>query len=110
MAEPTKKPNQKPNRKRGKKPMSKPTLVYIVFWLMIIGLSFVFVVNQAGRYNELRQELVIISDNIENITAINYELQLQIDFFDSDAYIEQRAREWLGMVRPNEMLFRNIAE
>ena len=97
-------------RKRKKKTMSKSTYIYIVFWLVIIGLSFVMVLNQAARYNELRQESINISDNIEAISAANYALQLQIDFFDSDLYIEQRAREWLGMVRPNEILFRNIAE
>ena len=97
-------------RKRKKKPMSKTAYLYIVFWLAIIGLSFVMVINQAARYNELRQQVININASIEAITAANEELELQNSFFDSDAYIEVRAREWLGMVRPNEILFRNIAE
>jgi len=97
-------------RTKRKKPISKTAYLYIIFLLSIIGLSFVLVVNQARRYNELRQQVINITYNIDAQTAINEELERQLDFFDSDTYIEKRAREWLGMVRPNEILFRNIAE
>ena len=103
-------PPPRPVRKKRRKPMAKSTLIFLVFWLTIIGLSFILVINQAGTYNELRADLERIEDDIAAITQENYNLSLQIQFFDSDAYIEQRAREWLGMVRPHEIVFRNIAE
>jgi len=109
--EETNKDNPAEPRKRikRKKPMSKSSLIFLVFWVSIIGLSFILVVNQAGTYNELRADLERLNEEIDTLSTINEELYRQIIFFDSDDYIEQRAREWLGMVRPNEIVFRNIA-
>ena len=78
--------------------------------MVLIGLSFALVVGQAGRYNELRAEADAVEAEIERATARNEELQRQIEFFDVDAYVENLARERLGMLRPNELIFRNVAE
>jgi len=96
-------------RKKRKKPISKTSLIFLIFWVAIISLSFILVVNQASTYNDLRTDLERLHEEIDTLTTINEELDRQILFFDSDDYIEQRAREWLGMVRPNEIVFRNIA-
>ena len=96
-------------RTKHKKPKSKFSIIFIIFWLSIIGLSFVLVVGLIDDYNELRAEAVRLDTDITQLTATNEELQLQIDFFDSYAYIEQQARERLRMVRPDQIVFRNIA-
>ena len=33
-----------------------------------------------------------------------------LDYYNSDVYIEQMAREYLGMVKPNEVLYINRGE
>jgi len=97
-------------KRKMKKPRAKFTLVFMVFWMVLLGLSFALVVGQAGRYNELRSELESVEADIARATERNYDLQHQIDFFDVDAYVENLARERLGMLRPNELIFRNTAE
>jgi cell division protein DivIC len=92
-----------------KKSRSKISFIFLVFWVAIIGMSFVLVSNQANRYNQLRAELERLNAEITQMTQNNEALQIQIDFFDSDAYIERRARERLGMVRPNDIIIRNTA-
>ena len=97
-------------RKRRKRRRPLGTLLYMIFWGLILSMFSGLVVSQAGRYNELRAELYRLEESIAREIALTQELELQIMFFDSDAYIERRAREWLGMVRPNELVFRNNAE
>ena len=102
------KPEGKPNkRKQGKK--SARIGVYLVLWVAIVGLAFALMVGQAGQYNILREDYENLQRSIAAATARNYDLLIQLEFYDSEAYIEQRAREWLGMVRPNEIVFRNIS-
>ena len=96
-------------KKKAKKPKSKVLLIFLVFWVIIIGLSFMMVMDQAGAYNALRAEAEHLNAEIAKINAINEDLEFQIEFFDSDAYIEQQARDRLRMVRPDEIVFRNTA-
>ena len=97
----------KPKKKKRVRP--KIAVLYLAFWMVLLGLAFVLVVNQAGRYNTLRAELDAIEAAEARLIAENENLQNQVTFFDRDAYIENRAREWLGMMRPNEIIFRNTA-
>ena len=83
--------------------------MYAAFWLLILGMFSGLIVNQASRYNQIRDQLNHVEAEIAREVAIYEHLRLQIDFFDSDAYIERLAREQLGMVRPNEIVFRNRA-
>lgn len=92
-----------------KKPKSKIFLIYVMFWVIIIGLSLMLIMDQAGEYNELRAEADHLQGEIDRINASNNVLEFQIEFFDSDAYIEQQARDRLRMVRPDEIVFRNVA-
>ncbi|MCL2287062.1 MAG: septum formation initiator family protein [Firmicutes bacterium] len=101
--------NKDEKKPKARKPRSKVTFFFLVFWAAIIGLSFTLIVGQVRQYNELRARAEELNANIEQLTAKNEELEHQIDFFDSDAYIERQARERLRMVRPDEIIFRNIA-
>ncbi|MCL1843024.1 MAG: septum formation initiator family protein [Defluviitaleaceae bacterium] len=94
------------------KQREKPVILtlYITFWLSIVIMFIFLIVNQAGSYNVLRAELDMINANIERERFENERLQLQYTFFDEDAYIEQLARHTRGMVRPNEIVFKNMAE
>ena len=70
----------------------------------------VLIITQATRYNELRSELDRINAQIEAERAMEADLEMRLLFLDSDAIIERLARERLGMVRQNEIVFLNIAD
>jgi len=84
--------------------------LFIIFWALILIMFSGLIITQASRYNELRAELDRIQADIDFEKAAYDELYLQLLFFDSDAYIEMLARERFGMIRSNEIVFRNIAE
>jgi len=94
----------RPRRKK-----NQYTGIYLMFWVIIIGLSVILIVGQARQYNEYREAYERVIADIARVRAENEDLQRQLEFYDSDAHIEQLARERLGMVRPNEIVFRNIA-
>ena len=96
-------------KNKRKKRKSRLTWVFVIFWAGIIGLAFALMAGQARRYNELREENLIIQENIDRALDRQHQLQLEEEFHDRNAYIERLARERLGFVRPNEIVFRNIA-
>jgi len=100
-----------------RKPMKTPIIrrkfalfMYIMVWVLTLATFSGLVIIRASQYNELRASLDVINTDIAREQSIYYDLNRQMFFFDSDAYIEQLARERLGMILPNEILFRNIAE
>jgi len=96
-----------------KKPVVKKKFslfLFMIFWALILVMFSGLIVVQASRYNEIRADLERINADIAHEQRIYNELTNQLHFFDSDAYIEMLARERFGMIRPNEIVFRNIAE
>ena len=98
-------------------PVAKPLVkhkfslvLYVIFWAMILTMFGAMIITQAGRYNQLRADFARIDGDVARERAIYHDLNNQLLFFDSDTYIETLARERLGMIRPNEIVFRNIAE
>jgi len=107
-AETKKSAAEKRKKKRFKFP--KIRLRFAIFWALILFGLAAFIVNQASYYADLRADIVDIQSRIAAEEAIIHSLGVQLAFFDSDAYIEQLARDRLGMVRPNEIVFRNTAD
>jgi len=99
------------HKERAEKPENKFVLgLYIFFWLIaIIMFSFHFIMEN-GKKNVLEEELAKVNASIAAAMAEQERLEFEFTFFDSDSYLEQLARERLGMARPNEIVFRNIAE
>jgi len=98
-------------RKRIKIPENPIVLgLYFTFWAAILFMFAWHFVSQMGEYNELRSELSRVNTRISAAKAEQERLQFELTFFDSDSYLEQLARERLGMVLPNEIVFRNIAD
>ena len=83
---------------------------YIPFWLLIGGMFLGLIAMQAGRYEDYRRELNRLTAELESERQIAVDLQYQRAFYESDAYIERLAREMLGFVRQDEIIFQNIAE
>jgi len=94
-----------------KQPKRFKTLpLYIVFWA-VLGIMFAgLIITQVDRYNALRAELDRIESDIAREEAIYQDFQSQLIAFDNEAHMEMLARERLGMIRINEIVFRNIAE
>lgn len=84
--------------------------LYISFWAAILIMFISLFFNQMESYNERQTELARMNTNLARERAENERLLFELSLFNSDAHIEQLARERLGMVRPNEIVFRNIAE
>ena len=100
-------PNEKPKRKR-RRPLYN--FFFMTFWAIITVMFTVLIVTQATRYNELRAELHRLEAEIAAERAMEADLEMRLLFLDSDAIIERLARERLGMVRQNEIVFVNIAD
>ncbi len=64
---------------------------------------------QVSDYNNYRQELARTETDLEIETQIQEDLRDEMVYNDSDAYIEKIAREQLGLVKPDEILFVNEA-
>jgi cell division protein FtsB len=100
-----------PLRRKRIKKREKPLVLvlYISFWVVIVVMFVGFFISQAGEYNELNAELTRLNLDVERARNQVENLQTQYAMFDSDLYIERLARN-RGMVRPGEMVFRNIAD
>ena len=78
---------------------------------------FVFVVaisvgigKQAIRYQEVQAELAVVTAEIEKEEERKLDFDSRKEYYTSDVYIEQVAREQLGMVKPNEIIYINRSE
>ena len=100
-------PDEKPKKKRGR-PIYN--FFFSIFWAVIVVMFTVLIITQATRYNELSAELDRIQAEIAAERATEADLEMRLLFLDSDAIIERIARERLGMVRQNEIIFVNIAD
>jgi len=81
-----------------------------VICVLILGMFLVLTSRQADRYNALRVEYNRIQEDLAREQAVFEDLQYQMAHFDSDAYIEALARERFGWLKPNEIVFRMIAD
>jgi len=101
------KTQQKPEAKR---PGKFSNIVFLLFCMLIIVVFLALMYFQVGSYNSLRAENNRIQTELARQEAIYEDLRYQMAHFDSDAYIEQLARDRLGWVRPNVIVFRRLTE
>lgn len=80
------------------------------FLLLFVGAVAVGVGNQATRYQQLQEEQAAVQSEIEAEQARKIEFEQQQEYYNSDTYIEQMARDNLGMIKPNEILYINRGE
>ena len=100
------KTEKRPTRRKRK---NRFTPLFLVIWLAMVAITFSVIVGQAGRYNQLREEYEILQEDIAEAEETRYRLELELEFHDRYADVERLARDRLGFVRPNEVVFRNIA-
>ena len=93
---------------KGKK--SAKLFFYIPFWLLIVGMIVGLGAIQYSRYEGYRSELDRLVAELEHEQQISIDLRYRQAFYESDAYIELLAREMLGFIRQDEIIFQNIAD
>lgn len=82
------------------------TSVFIFFVLVIFVVSvFCVLYRQMGKYAELKKEEKAIMAEIEMQKERTAELERLREYYGSDVYIEQIAREQLGLIKSDEILF-----
>ena len=97
--------------KKARKKMSGiRKLMFLFLYLLIIVGSAALISGQTNRYNALRAINDGFQADLAREQAIHTDLLYQRAHFDSDAYIEQLARDRLGWVRPNEVMLRVVRE
>ena len=83
---------------------NKKRLVSILAVLAVVYFSVLFV-SQYWRLVQLSSTLELIESDIHIVREQNEEMQREIERLNSPAYLEQMARQELGMVRSGELLF-----
>jgi len=99
-AEKTEKPIKKSRRLRW--------LIYVLFWVAMIGAFGFLAAQQSSQYADIQADIARIRAETEQAMLEHERLQRQMQFIGSDAYIEEQARRRLGLVLPTEIIFINI--
>lgn len=87
----------------------RPPILLLIVWALAVTITALYVSNIANYRQELRSTLYEAEGNLHREQQANRAIAIQLEYFDSNEYIERLARERLGMVRPNETIFRNTA-
>lgn len=87
-------------RKKLKFKLGGPTVVLFV----LLGLIFYSFSGQMMEMYNVRDEIVKLRAQMDDIKVKNADLRKQIDQLNSEAYIEREAREKLGLVKPGEKI------
>lgn len=88
-------------RRRGKFRLSRSKLPLIIFTVLLLYVS----ISLGTRFDQLhamQRDLQAIEAEIKEISTKNAGLQKQLENLQSDKYVEQVAREKLGLVKPGE--------
>ena len=97
-------------RKRIKKSRKASAFFVRVFLLAFVCAVFVGTGKQAVRYQAVKEELAVITAEIEAEKEKQLNFETRKEYYTGDVYIEQVAREQLGMVKPNEIIYINRSE
>ncbi|MFO7152700.1 MAG: septum formation initiator family protein [Bacillota bacterium] len=75
--------------------------------LLIFLVYFVYTFTaQQLKINDLKRQEMELSREIERLSAERAELQKEIELLNTDSYIEELARDQLGLVKPGEILYK----
>ena len=97
-------------KKKIKKSRKLSSLFLRVFLFVFVATVSAGIGLQFIRYQEVQEELAVVTAEIEKEQKRQMEFETRKEYYTSDSYIEQVAREQLGMVKPNEILYINRSE
>lgn len=84
--------------------------LYLPLWLLTLGMFAGLFAIQRSHHEGYRQELARLNAELAAERQVATDLRYRQAFYESDAYIERLAREMLGFVRQDEIVFQNIAD
>ncbi len=96
------------NAIKKRRPFDK-TIVLFFMVLFFIAVS-VGIASQLKVYGQYKQEAEEILIQIQQEQEKNAEYLREKEYYNSDDYIEKVARQQLGLVMPNEVLYVNNAK
>jgi len=97
-------------RKRVRKTRKASVVFLRIFVLLFVMTVSVGIGKQMLRYQEVQKELAVVTAEIEAEQEKQLDFDSRKQYYTSDAYIEQIAREQLGMVKSNEIIYINRSE
>jgi cell division protein FtsB len=77
----------------------------IVAFLLLLGLVGAMAIEPTRQLIQQRQRISGTAAELRRVQESNARLEAQIARLNSDDYIEQRAREQIGLVRPGETTY-----
>ena len=98
---------QKKKNKKSKKISGLFLRVFVLVFVVAVAVGFG---RQAARYQEVKDETASVAAQVKEEKEKQQEFEARREYYTSDAYIEQIAREQLGMVKSNEILYINRGE
>ena len=96
-------------QKKNKNPKKYPDFSQGVVLVFVVAVA-VGIGRQAARYQEVKDETASVAAQVKEEKEKQQEFEARREYYTSDAYIEQIAREQLGMVKSNEILYINRGE
>lgn len=97
-------------KKRIRKSRKASSLFVRAFLLVFVCTVMAGVGQKFIRYQEVKGELAAVTAQIEEEQNRQLDFETRREYYTSDTYIEQIAREQLGMVKPNEIIYINRSE
>ncbi len=95
------------NTGRKKRPFDRTIILF--FMVLFFAAVSVGIGSQLKLYGQYKQEAEDILSQIEEEQKKNAEYIKEKEYYNSDAYVEKVARQQLGLVMPNEILYVNNA-
>lgn len=77
----------------------------IVAFILVIGLVGAMAIEPTRQLLDQRERISAMASELREIQEGNIQIASQIDRLNNDDYIEQRAREQIGLVRPGETTY-----
>lgn len=92
--------------RKTKKKKWKPQRVVTAVVVMVFALYFVYImIWQQVTISKKNKEINALEEKVQTATQQTEKLEAELENLNDPAYLEQIAREKLGLVRPNERVF-----
>ena len=100
--------DQKKIKKTSSSPQRKSVFIRIIIGLVVVlavasGIAFYF--EQEEQLRRIEENKYALQKQLDQAYIINGELKALRDIVDTDEYVEKIARDHLGMIKPNEIVF-----
>ncbi len=97
-------------KRKVKKQRSLTSIMVLCFMLVFIPAVGTSLYTQSNTLKTLKAEEAKLLSKLEEEENRKIQLLTRQDYYKSDSYIEQMAREQLGFIKADEIVFKNKAQ